>query len=247
MTRRDCIAHSFNQASATYNGASELQTRAAQSLAVRVLGYAWDQPNILEVGCGTGGLTHLLLPHLPGNWIISDIAPAMLDIARTLFPITGAQFRIMDGETPDLPAASLDLIVSNLVAQWFEDLPSALERLAGCLAPQGRLMITTLGQVSLTEWRDAVAVTGYKAGTPTYPTAQSLSDILPQAQVGSQTITMIYGDAREFLKSLKAIGATTPAKDYNPLPTPIMRQAMIHLGAPCRVSYEILTLDWIKP
>ncbi len=247
MTRQDRISHSFGRASATYNGASQLQTRAAQSLAARVLEYAWDQPSALEIGCGTGGLTRLLLPHLPGNWIISDIAPAMLDAARAHFPIADAGFRIMDGEAPDLPAASLDLIVSNLAAQWFEDLPNALERLAGCLAPKGRLLITTLGQASLTEWRDAVAATGYKAGTPAYPTAQVLSDILPQAQVGSQTITMTHDDARAFLRSLKAIGATIPAKDYNPLPTAVMRQAMNLLGTPCRVSYEILTLDWIKP
>jgi len=247
MIRRDRITHSFNQASTTYNGASELQILAAQSLATRVLGYAWDQPNVLEVGCGTGGLTRLLLPYLPGNWIISDIAPAMLDTARTLFPVTDAQFRVMDGEVPDLPAASLDLIVSNLAAQWFEDLPSAVKRLAGCLASQGRLLINTLGQVSLTEWRDAVAAAGHNAGTPTYPTAQTLSDALPQAQVGSQTITMIYGDAREFLRSLKAIGATVPSEDYNPLSTATMRRAMANLGAPCRVSYEILTLDWTKP
>ncbi|MDE2260510.1 MAG: methyltransferase domain-containing protein [Betaproteobacteria bacterium] len=247
MTRQGRIACSFGRASATYDGASELQARAARSLAARVLGYAWNQPNVLEVGCGTGGLTRLLLPHLPGNWVISDIAPAMLDAARALLPSTGAQFRIVDGEAPDLPAASLDLIVSNLAAQWFEDLPNALERLAGCLASRGRLIITTLGCVSLTEWRDAVAATGYKAGTPAYPTAQALSDTLPQAQVGSQNITMIYDNAGAFLKSLRAIGATVPAKDYNPLPVPIMRQAMTHMGAPCRVSYEILTLDWTKP
>ncbi len=247
MTRRERIVRSFSRASATYNGASELQARAAQSLAAQVLGHGWNQPNVLEVGCGTGGLTHRLLPHLPGNWIISDIAPAMLGTARALLPLTDAQFRIVDGEAPDLPAASLDLIVSNLTVQWFEDLPGGLERLAGCLARQGRLIITTLGQASLIEWRDAVAATGYKAGTPTYPTAQVLSDILPQAQVGSQTITMIHDNARAFLKSLKAIGAGIPAKDYRPLPTPIMRQAMTHMGAPCRVSYEILTLDWIKP
>ncbi|NDU91879.1 MAG: methyltransferase domain-containing protein [Ferrovum sp.] len=246
MNRRARITHSFNQASTTYNGASELQIRAAQSLATQVLRSDWDRPNVLELGCGTGGLTRLLLPRLPGNWIISDIAPAMLDTARILFPITDAQFRVIDGEAPDLPIASLDLIVSNLAAQWFEDLPNALARLSCCLAPKGRLIITTLGQVSLTEWRDAVAATGYKAGTPAYPTAQALSKTLPQAQVGSQIITMIHDDAREFLKSLKAIGAVIPEKDYIPLPVSIMRQAMNHLGTPCQVSYEILTLDWSK-
>ena len=247
MTRRDRIAHSFSKASATYNGAAELQTRAAQSLAARVLKHNWDRPRILEIGCGTGGLTHLLLPRLPGQWIISDIAQSMLDTVQTHFPTPHAEFRILDGEHPELDDTSLDLIVSNLAIQWFEDLPGALERLAQCLAPKGRLIMTTLGHSSLTEWQSAVAATGYKAGTPQYPTAQDLALMLPQMTVSSQTITMTYGSAEEFLKSLKAIGATIPANGYKPMPTPILRQAMTRLGAPCQISYEVLTLDWVKP
>ena len=247
MTRRERIAHSFNRASTTYDGSSELQVRAAQLLSERVFEYAWNQPNALEIGCGTGGLTRLLLPHLPGNWIISDIAPAMLDTTHDHFPTADAEFRVMDGEAPDLPATSLDLIVSNLAAQWFEDLPGAISRLAECLTSKGRLLITTLGQTSLTEWRGAVADAGYHAGTPDYPTAQALTDVLPQMLVGSHLITMTYDDSRAFLRSLKAIGAAIPVRDYKQLPTAAMRRAMNYLGTPCNVSYEILILDWKKP
>lgn len=195
MSQRDRIAQSFNRASATYDEASELQKITAQSLASRVLEYPWDNPNVLEVGCGTGGLTNLLLPRLPGNWIISDIAPAMLNATRSLFPNQKAKFHIMDGENPDLPAASLDLIVSNLAAQWFGDLHTSLERLSHCLAPRGRMIITTLGQESLVEWRNAVDTCGYKAGTHTYPTARSLIDNLTHMenmQVSSQKITIFF-------------------------------------------------------
>lgn len=246
MTRRDRIAHSFNRASATYNSASELQARAAQALAARILGQKFTEPRALELGCGTGGLTHLLLPRLPGDWIISDIAPAMLETVRTRFPAFQARFRILDGQSIDLPQDSLDLIVSNLAAQWFDDLPAALRTMADCLAPQGRLAITTLGEASLSQWRKAVAATGYQVGTPAYPTAAAVAQYLPQLQVTSQIITMTYGSAGDFLQSLKAIGATIPAKGYKPMPTPILRQAMSYLGAPCSIDYEILTLEWGK-
>ena len=247
MTRRDRIAHAFSQASSTYNAAAELQTRTAQTLAARVLQTPWNTPRVLEVGCGTGGLTHLLLPRLPGQWLVTDIAPAMLDTTRSRFAAPHAQFRLMDGEHPDLPPGSVDLIVSSLAAQWFDDLGAALSRLSHCLAPHGRLLMTTLGADSLAEWRTAVAASGHNAGTPSYPAAGAVQNLLPGLSVSSQLVVLTYGDAAQFLKSLKAIGATVPAPGYRPLPTPVMRQAMEHLGSPCRITYEVLTLDWTAP
>lgn len=246
MKRIEQIAQRFNHASATYEGAAALQRMSAELLAQRVLEIAWKHPNVLEIGCGTGYLTRLLLPKLPGQWLVTDIAPAMLEATRNHFPAGTAQFRILDGSNPDLPALSMNLIVSNLAAQWFEDLHTSLQQLARCLAPQGRLILTVLGENSLTQWRTAVAAQGRQSGTPNYPTANTLSGILPHSQVSSRILTLSYADARSFLNSLKAIGATVPAAEYSPLPAPVLRQAMKQMGAPCAISYEILTLDWIK-
>lgn len=246
MTRRDRIAHSFSRASASYDRAAELQNRAAQSLAAKVLDSDWTQPRVLEVGCGTGGLTHLLLPRIRGPWLVTDIAPAMVETTKSHFAAPHAQFCLMDGEHPSLPHGSLDLIVSNLAVQWFEDLGQGLRRLSCCLAPQGRMLITTLGHGSLTEWRQAVAATGHLAGTPAYPTADEVAALLPRAKVRSEYLTLTYGSATEFLKSLKAIGATVPAPGYRPLPPPVLRHILTQMGTPCPITYEILTLDWTQ-
>jgi malonyl-CoA O-methyltransferase len=247
MNQRDRIMNSFNRASHTYNSASELQDRVAQSLAQRVLEYTWNQPTVLEVGCGTGGLTKLLLPRLPGRWIITDIAPAMVNSVRNISPLTTTSFHIMDGESPDLPEFSIDLIVSNLAAQWFENLPAALMKLSRRLSPRGRMILTMLGKGSLSEWSDAVGATGHGAGIYSYPTPNDLLCVLPQAQISTQKITMGYDDAHAFLKSLKSIGASVPREGHQPLPTPVMRQAMKSMSAPCQISYEILTLDVAMP
>ena len=247
MSQRHRIVNSFNRASRTYNGASELQDRVAQSLAQRVLGYTWDQPTILEVGCGTGGLTKLLLPQRPGHGVITDGAPAMVNSVRNISPFTTTSFHVMDGENPDLPEASIDLIVSNLAAQWFEDLPAALIKLSKRLSPCGRMIITTLGKDSLSEWSNAVAATGYVAGTHIYPTLNDLLCVLPHAQGSTQKMTMVYHDARAFLRSLKSIGASIPRRGYQPLPTTVMRHAMNSMSTPCEISYEILTLDVAMP
>ena len=240
------VARSFSAASCTYDASSALQAQAAWLLTSRVLRYAWNHPNVLEVGCGTGGLTQLLMPHLPGNWIISDLSPAMVQATQHRLSTHGAQFRVMDGENPDLPAASLDLIVSNLTVQWFENLPHAFQRMTTCLAIGGRLLLTTLGEGSLQEWRHAVSSTGHDAGTPRYPSVHVLAEALPQAQIASHPIKMLYANALEFLRSLKGIGATTPLMGYRPLPVPALKHAMKKLGSPCQINYEILILDWVK-
>jgi len=247
MTRRDRIASAFSRASSTYNRASELQEIAAARLAARILQTELpDQPNVLEFGCGTGGLTRLLLPRLPGHWTITDIAPAMVDAARKALSKSGGVYRVMNGEAPDVAPESQHLIVSNLAAQWFEDLPGSIARLSQCLSPGGRLMITTLGKNSLAEWRDAVHSLGQDWGTPAYPSSEALAQGLPDgtsAAVSSDLIPMRYADGASFLKTLRTIGATTPARDYRPLPAPLLRRAMDSLGAPCTITYEVLTID----
>ena len=247
MTRRDRIATAFSRASSTYNHASELQELAAQRLAARVLDAAKriDNPRVLEFGCGTGGLTRLLLPRLPGQWTVTDIAPAMIEAARRALGKWNAEFLVMNGEAPSLAPDSQDLIVSNLAAQWFEDLPAALGRLIQCLKPGGTLLVTTLGSQSLKEWRKAVAALGQDWGTPAYPSALDLSARLPVGASGtvtSEDIPMLYANGAAFLKTLRTIGATTPAKDYRPLPAPLLRRAMESLGAPCTITYEVLTV-----
>jgi malonyl-CoA O-methyltransferase len=248
MTDRERVARSFGQAAASYDEAAELQTAVAQVLAKRVLAKrvlnASPAPRtILEVGCGTGGLTRLLLPRLNGRWIVTDLSPGMVAEARRRLGDDAAEFRVMDGESPDLPPASVDLIVSNLAAQWFGDLPKAMERLRACLAPGGRLVVTTLGADSLAEWKQAVANAGYRAGTPPFVSRRHLTGHLPAGTVHAETLLWTYPDAFGFLRSLKDLGASTPAQGHHPLPIPAMRQAMKSLPNPCRITYEILTVD----
>jgi malonyl-CoA O-methyltransferase len=192
-------------------------------------------------------LTRLLLPELNGHWTITDLSPGMVAEARGRFDGANAEFRVMDGESPDLKPASMDLIVSNLAAQWFDDLPRALRRLTRCLAPGGRLLVTTLGADSLIEWQQAVAGTGHSAGTPPFIERTRLVQSLPSGTVHAQTLRWAYADGHQFLRTLRDLGARTPAEGYRPLPVPILRRAMRVLAAPCAITYEILTVDIQAP
>lgn len=242
MTRKKTVADAFAAAAATYETAAEAQTRAADRLTELVRGLKLPpSPTVLEVGCGTGLLTRRLLPALGGDWLVTDISPAMVEAARTAVPAPNARFRAMDAENPDTPAGLCDLVVSNLAAQWFGDLGRAVNRLLACLAPGGTLAFSTLGRGSFVEWRQAHERLTLACGTPVYPSAADLAALLPaNARVLSEPVVVRYPDAHAFVDALKRIGAGTPAPGHRPLPPGALRRVIRAMGAPVAITYDIL-------
>ena len=131
---KESILRSFDEASATYDGAAATQRRIAGALCRRILALPLPPaPEVLEIGCGTGLLTALLRPALPGcRWLATDLSPGMVAAcARRLDPGRHADLetRVMDGEWPDLQERRFDLVVSSLAVQWFGATVAGLCRL----------------------------------------------------------------------------------------------------------------------
>ncbi|CAA7620280.1 Methyltransferase type 11 [Magnetospirillum sp. LM-5] len=239
MSRKRKVADAFALAAATYDQAAEAQIRAARHLAdlVAALPLA-AAPDVVEVGCGTGLLTRLLKPAIGGNWLLTDLSPAMVAAAAAAIP--DADHRVMDGEHPDLAPHSADLIVSNLAAQWFLDLPQAVERLAACLRPGGVLAFSTLAYGSLREWQAAHARLGLEDGVGPFPSLDALHVMLPDCRLTSQVFTVNHADGAAFLAALRAIGATVAAEGHRPLSPGSLRKVIKAMGAPAEVSYHVV-------
>ena len=82
------------------------------------------QPNVLELGCGTGLFSrHLLARYPEGRFVLTDAAPAMIaECRRNLAAADQARisFEVMDaGEAGG--HAELDLIVSSMTLHWLPD------------------------------------------------------------------------------------------------------------------------------
>jgi malonyl-CoA O-methyltransferase len=196
-------------------------------------------PRVLEIGCGTGFLSIELVDRLPdARWLVTDIAPAMVDRARRrLGDRPHLSFAAMDGEHPDV-AGRFDLICSSLSFQWFDDLAGAVARLRRRLSPEGRLVFTTLAEGSFFEWRRAHG--DLAAGTRDYPSAGQLAAIGLEVEI--ETIPMAHKSAREFLQSVKGIGAGTPRGGHRPLTPAELRAVMGRFEAKgCVASYMVAT------
>jgi malonyl-CoA O-methyltransferase len=240
------IAARFGAAVGRYAGASELQRDAAAELSRRVMALQLPpSPRVLEIGCGTGHLTGMLLDQLKGDWVVTDIAlPMVRACARN--GSTFARHVVMDGERPAFRSRSFDLIVSNFAVQWFSDLQTAFSALGELLVPGGYIALATLGRDTFSEWRLAHDRLGLQAATHDYPDAEMLARAFPlehATRVDVQRVVQGFGEPLDFVRSLREIGADTPRSEAKPLSAGHMRKVLRELAAPecgSRITYELL-------
>lgn len=240
------IARRFDAAAPTYDAASSVQRTAAGQLARRIRELPLPhgtRPRVLEIGCGSGHLTRELLPHVGGDWFVTDIAPAMVAHCRNAVG-SAAHYLVMDGEQLAL-AGPFDLIVSSLAAQWFTDLPGTLLKLARLLAPRGRLALSTLGSENFAAWRAAHDALGLAAATPGYPSRARIAAAFPAGlalRLSEQILPAHAANPLEFVRSLRALGADTPPPGHPPLTAGQLRRVLRRLAAlaPAGVDYHVI-------
>ncbi|MFZ4580139.1 MAG: methyltransferase [Myxococcota bacterium] len=253
MDRPARIADSFSRAAEHYDSAAEVQRMAADrvvDVALRHLAGV-PQPRILEVGCGTGYVSQRLLQAIPGGtFLVTDLAQGMVDEAqRRLGGDPRTTFSLLNGEHPDAPqAGTFDLIVSSLAVQWFAGLGQGLRGLAGLLAPGGRLVVSTLGQGALQQWRDAHRVHNLPCSTPEYPSPEWFRTVWPPHGHGSLEADLVrdvcYADGRAFVETLQVLGAATPMIGEVRLGPGQLRRVFRELGTACSVTWRVLVFEF---
>jgi malonyl-CoA O-methyltransferase len=258
VSRKAVIARSFDAAAPTYDAHAAVQREVARRLACRIAARDLPPaPRVLEIGCGTGLMSEALLERVPGaRCVLTDLAPAMVRRCRDKLRPRQEQtcFAVMDGEAPAV-AGGFDLVVSSFAFQWFLELDAAAEGLARCLKPGGRLVFTTLGAGTFSEWRAAHAALGLPYNGLILPAADELADRLCGAadQDGRRTlrgaveeerILRRYADGPAFLHELKALGADVPAALAPPLGPGRLRRLLRGLegadGAGFAITYHVL-------
>jgi malonyl-CoA O-methyltransferase len=240
------IASAFTAQADVYDAAADLQWLVAERLAEHIAGRIKKTPRrILEIGCGTGFLSARLADAFPETrLVLTDIAPTMLARCRARLGDKHTYMEL-DGERPDGLEGGFDLIASNLAFQWFVDLPGALARLADLLAPGGQMMFATLGVETFREWRQAHETLGLACGTPGYPRPDSFPWPAPpfQHDYAEEKIMHPYADGRDFVNSLKLLGASEPAPGYKPLSTGAMRKLLASLEGGFEATYHVIYGD----
>ncbi len=103
---------------------------------------------LLDLGCGTGNLSHFLDKRFPTAVKIG------VDIAeQRLKRISNAKMNLVTADALQLPFANaqFDLIIANLLPHWFIDLPAWLTEMYRLLRTNGLLIFSFYGPDTLKE------------------------------------------------------------------------------------------------
>ena len=242
LDKRRLRAH-FARAAGTYDGAAVLQREVADRMLTRLDVVKQIPETILDAGCGTGYCTRALARRYRRARIVGlDLAAPMAAHARRAAGwFARPRFVCGDIEALPLPAASFDLIVSNLTLQWC-DLGRSLGELRRVLRPGGLLMFTSFGPDTLSELRAAWRTTDAGVHVHAFLDMHDIGDALLHAGFADPVmdvdrLTMTYPGVEQVLHDLKALGASNAARGRARALTGKSRYARF------KAAYEALARD----
>jgi malonyl-CoA O-methyltransferase len=223
MDIKESIRRNFARRAGSYDRHADVQRLMAQGLLARVQEELAHPRRILEVGCGTGYLTALLCRSNGGGELVAlDLDAALIEEARRrLGPDARVSWLVTDGES--FSQGDFDLIIANATFQWFTQPGATLRAYFQALSPGGCLAFSTLGPETFGEldvsMRQAAAAmnleTAPEITARRFLNSRDWEDLLTRAgfsrvQMARQIITAHFPNVPDFLRALKALGATNP-------------------------------------
>ncbi len=136
-----------------------------------------------------------------------------------LSPKTGVAGFVGDEEALPIAPACADLIVSNLVLHWTNDVPGALIQCRQSLKPDGLFMAAILGGETLTELRQVMMEAEAEISGGVSPRVSPFAELSDTAALlqragfnlpvaDSDTITVTYADMFSLMRDLRGMGET---------------------------------------
>ena len=208
------VRTAFDRASTTYEAAAVLQARVGDELLERLDFFKFEPDIVADLGAGTGRLTgELKRLYKRATVIALDTAPGMLREARKHFGLFRRFERVCaDARRLPFATASVDVVVSNLMLQWCDDLDVAFAEIRRVLKPDGFFSFTTFGPDTLKELRTAWAAVDDYTHVNTFIDMHDIGDALgrmglTEPVLDVERVTLTYPDVLSLMRDLKTIGA----------------------------------------
>lgn len=246
------IAAAFNRAAFGYDKHASLQREATNLLIPTILPKLYPHATLLDLGCGTGYLGHLLRNHtIPYQLFQLDIAANMCQIAH--LP-SDANHHTIQGDIEYLPirTGSMSIIASSMTFQWLTQLPSAFSQIRTLLKPDGIFTCILVGDGSLHELITTFSAHEMHAPINPFPTQQQLEQALrqagmEQALIYRKKLITSHPTLVALLRYFKELGADYAFKKH-PRNIPLRRGHLQQMDAYYRNHYgeknNLLETTW---
>lgn len=206
------VALRFAQAGQSYTEHAIAQKQICQHLMQLMLDHlpTQHQVRVLEIGCGSGNLSHLLLQNLQiDRLILNDL---YAEVQQHFSQQQQLEWRIGDIEQLEFPT-QLNLVTSSSALQWMTDLQAVFTKVAYTLVQQGFFCFSIFGQQNLKEIK---ALTGQGLE---YHTLSELQQVLTQTgfdvlHLSEQIKTLHFSHPKQVLQHLKATGVTATSASH---------------------------------
>ncbi|TDT71895.1 malonyl-CoA O-methyltransferase [Hypnocyclicus thermotrophus] len=243
MINKKYVQNNFSKSVNSYDSYAKIQKIMAQDLYNFLPNI--KNPKILEIGCGTGIFTEYLFKKYENMTLdVVDISNDMIDIVKLKYKDKINSYIVCDAEEYLFKNQKYDLIVSNAVFQWFNNLEKTLDYYKTILNNNGKIIFATFIDKTYYELRNAFYeynkdfIFSQKFIKLEYFKKRKDIEILKNEHYIER-----YNNLLEFLKSIKKIGANSALQSRKLLTKNILRNVekkYIELYKEIKVTNDII-------
>jgi malonyl-CoA O-methyltransferase len=214
---RAAIRRYAGRASARYDESAVLAARLRDELVRRLDWISFEPEVVLDLGCGTGHGAATLAVRWPRARVMAlDASPSMLEQSGRREGAARIDWLLADAEAVPLPDASVDLVFSNLLLPWCEDLDAIFDEVARILKPRGLFTFTTFGPDTYAELRAAWRSADSGPRVHPFTDMHDLGDGLVRARFAEPVLdvsryTLTYATVEALMRDLRSTGAQNAA------------------------------------
>lgn len=208
------VERRFDRVAATFDDADFLHALTRDGLMARLRPMTVEAGTVVDLGCGTGAAIRPLAKQFRGARIVGvDRSQRMLDRCRKRrFWFTPVSF--VKADARELPFAdhSVDVVFSNLLLPWIDDLAPLVREVCRILRKDGLFAFATLGPDTLGALRDAWADVDRDVHVHRFIDMHDVGDSMARNGLGDPVLdvdrtTVTYDNAGDLFRDLAAVGA----------------------------------------
>lgn len=205
---KELIKKRFEKVLCTYDDNARIQKKMAEHLISLLPNKKFS--NVLEIGCGSGTLTKLLLDNISfEKYTANDI----VENCRFYIEDLSSRIDFLCADIEDFIEENqnkYDLIISNAAFQWIEDLEAFIKKLFSKLNSGGILLFSTFGREN---FREIYHVHGktlpYKS---THEYEQMFENI--SHEIKEEVHILAFKTPKDVLRHIKSTGANALKETY---------------------------------